>query len=190
MKGGILIKMKIVKIISAFIAAVILLGSFSACMPKKEIDTRPYFNIDLRFYSDTVNIKSGEGKDDLFLNPVVFSPKDYQFRYDEGTQPTVMDVVKDVFENHPSGKASYTLKSDGSINTISMSTKTHKESNFVNDDDFIVVVQWIWDLNGVEQDINPKDYKVKDNDKIRFYFTERVSTTKDETEEPVETEAE
>lgn len=191
MKGGILIKMKIVRIMAALITSVILLGSFTACMPKKVEDTRPSMSIDLRVYSDKVNIKSGDGKDDLFLNPVVMSKKDYEFRYEEGTSPTVMDVFKDVFDNHPTtGKATYTQKVDFSLDTVTMGTKNYKESSFVNEDNFKVIVVWIWDLNGVEQEMNPNDYKVKDGDKIRFYFTDRVSTEKVETEEPTETEAE
>ena len=178
--------MKLLKLLSAVMAVVLLACCFTACTVKKEEDTRPYITVDLMVWGDTVvTEETGAEKDVLFKTPVVGSSNDYKYRYNEGETPNLMDVLKDVCDNHPSGKASYSLKVNGSLDTVSYGTKTYKEKTYTNDDNYIVTVLWVWDLNGVEMEINPEDYQVKDGDVIRFYFGEEVSNEQAETT-PVE----
>jgi len=174
--------MKLMKLLSAVMAIILLAFSLTACVKEKVEDTRPYITVDLMVYGDKVTIKEdSDAKDALFLTPVVGSYTGYQYRYNEGETPTLMDVLKDVCENHSSGKVSYTLKVNGSLDTVSYGTKTYKETTYVNDDNYIVTVLWVWDLAGNEMSIQPQEYNVKDNDVIRIYFGEEVSNEQVET---------
>lgn len=156
-------KMKITKILSIFLAIALLVASLSSCVgfatSQKEKEWKIInLSIAVKYliyvdssHADVVDAEFGE--------------EQYEFEYAPVDMPTpnALDVLEDYAYLEYDYKL--VLDSDGNLQSVgdfASGTFTYNEIEYGS--------SWILNVNGVDQEGNMADYKVKEGDNIVFYL--------------------